>query len=98
MKDDKHNEHLERKLMTPGKYPRLAQSSKEKEVPVEGSECEEGEGTAHLPGPSLEIGGGEEHLPRVARVQTQNSECEAEEDTTHLSGLSLEIGGEVQQR
>ena len=44
-------------------YLRVAQSSKEEEVPVEGSECEERESTAHLSGPSLEIGGGEEHLP-----------------------------------
>ena len=36
MKDDKHNKNVERKLVTPGrKYPRVAQSSKAKEVQVQ---------------------------------------------------------------
>ena len=51
-------------------YPRVAQSSKDEEVPVVGSECDEKESTAHLSGTSLEIGGGEENLPSVARVKT----------------------------
>ena len=65
MEDDKHSTNVERKLVTSvGKYPRVAQSSKAKEVQVQGSECEEGEDTAHLSGPSLEIGGGVKQLVR----------------------------------